>query len=127
MNINTENLQSAKRYVQQALQIDPNDGNTIIKMATIYGAAVTKCTQGRKLEAADKVVYWVVIDYLNKAKRADSSVSGTVNQQLSTYQDVTPNSEDKFFTLNLEDGDTIRVDGSLMDCYSWINETTTVR
>jgi len=127
MNINTENLQSAKRYVQEALQIDPNDGNTIIKMATIYGAAVKKCTQGRKLEAADKVVYWVVIDYLNKAKRADPSVSGTVNQQLSTYQDVTPNSEDKFFTLNLEDGDTIRVDGSLMDCYSWINETTTVR
>lgn len=127
MNINTENLQAAKRYVQQALQIDPNDGNSIIKMATIYGAAVTKCTQGRKLEAADKVVYWVVIDYLNKAKRVDSSVAGTVNQQLSTYQDVTPNSEDKFFTLNLEDGDTIRVDGSLMDCYSWINETTTVR
>jgi tetratricopeptide (TPR) repeat protein len=127
MNINIENLQSAKRYVQQALQIDPNDGNTIIKMATIYGAAVTKCTQGRKLEAADKVVYWVVIDYLNKAKRVDPSVAGTVNQQLSTYEDVSPNSEDKFFTLNLEDGDTIRVDGSLMDCYSWINESTTVR
>lgn len=127
MNINIENLQTAKRYVQQALQIDPNDGNTIIKMATIYGAAVTKCTQGRKLEAADKVVYWVVIDYLNKAKRVDPSVAGTVNQQLSTYVDVSPNSEDKFFTLNLEDGDTIRVDGSLRDCYSWINESTTVR
>ncbi len=127
MNINIENLQTAKRYVQQALQIDPNDGNTIIKMATIYGAAVTKCTEGRKLEAADKVVYWVVIDYLNKAKRVDPSVAGTVNQQLSTYEDVSPNSEDKFFTLNLEDGDTIRVDGSLRDCYSWINESTTVR
>ncbi|WP_232803070.1 tetratricopeptide repeat protein [Gracilimonas amylolytica] len=127
MNINIENLQTAKRYVQQALQIDPNDGNTIIKMATIYGAAVTKCTEGRKLEAADKVVYWVVIDYLNKAKSVDPSVAGTVNQQLSTYEDVSPNSEDKFFTLNLEDGDTIRVDGSLRDCYSWINESTTVR
>ena len=127
MNINIENLQTAKRYVQQALQIDPNDGNSIIKMATIYGAAVTKCTEGRKLEAADKVVYWVVIDYLNKAKQVDPSVAGTVNQQLSTYEDVSPNSEDKFFTLNLEDGDTIRVDGSLRDCYSWINESTTVR
>ncbi|SMO63778.1 tetratricopeptide repeat protein [Gracilimonas mengyeensis] len=125
--ISLEQLPAAKQYVQRAREIAPNDGNVYLKMATVYGAAVTQCTENRKLEAADKVVYWVVIDYLNRAKQVDSSVANTVNRQLSTYKDVTPNAEDKFFTLSLEDGDSITIDGSRMDCYSWINETTTVR
>jgi hypothetical protein len=127
MHINLESLSTAKRYVQDALAIDANDGAAYIKMATIYGAAVTQCTEDRTLEAADKVVYWLVIDYLNKAKQIDPSVANTVNRQLSSFEEVTPNSEDKFFTLNLENGQTIRVDGSLNSCYSFINESTTVR
>lgn len=127
MHINLEELGTAKGYVQDALDIDPNDGAAYIKMATIYGAAVTQCTEGRKLEASDKVVYWLVIDYLNKAKKIDSSVASTVDRQMSSFEEVTPNSEDKFFTLNLENGQTIKVDGSLNSCYSFINESTTVR
>ncbi|MEX2603240.1 MAG: hypothetical protein WD361_03510, partial [Gracilimonas sp.] len=126
-NINLEKLETAKKYVLQALEIDPNHGPSYIKMATIYGVAVTVCTRDRKLEAQDKVVYWVVIDYLNKAKNIDPSMANTVNRQLSTYEDVTPNTEDKFFTLSLENGQKITIDKSLMPCYGWINETTTVR
>lgn len=125
--INLEKLSDAKAQVQKALKIDPNYGASYIKMATIYGSAVQKCTADRKLEAQDKVVYWLVVDYLNKAKKVDPSVASTVDRNLSTYEGVTPNSEDKFFTLDLENGQKIKVDGSLMKCYSWINETTTVR
>jgi len=64
---------------------------------------------------------------LNKAKRVDPSVANSVDRQFSTYEEVTPNSEDKFFTLDLKNGDSITIDGSLMSCYSFINETTTVR
>lgn len=120
-------LQTAKRYITAALNVDPNYGLAYIKLASLYGSAVSACTDGRKLEAKDKVVYWVVVDYLNKAKQVDRSVTNTVNSQLSTYEAVTPSTEDKFFTLGYEDGQTVKVDGSLMDCYSWINETTTVR
>lgn len=127
VNINLGNLKEAKGFVQSAMDIDPEDGNTYLKMATIYGAAVQQCTEDRKLEAQDKVVYWLVIDYLNKAKSIDPSVSATVNRQLSTYEEVTPNSEDKFFTLEIENGQELKVDGSLMPCYSFINETVTVR
>lgn len=127
MHINLEELATAKDYVQDALDIDDKDGAAYIKMATIYGAAVTQCTEDRKLEAADKVVYWLVIDYLNKAKEIDPSVASTVDRQMSSFEEVTPNSEDKFFTLNLENGQTIKVDGSLNSCYSFINESTTVR
>lgn len=98
-----------------------------IKMATIYGQAVSNCTEERKLEAKDRVVYWVVVDYLKRAKQVDPSVTNTVNNQLSTYEAVTPSTEDKFFTLGYEDGQKVKVDGNLMSCYSWINETTTVR
>ncbi len=120
-------LQTAKGYITAALSIDSNYGLAYLKMASIYGQAVSSCSDGRKLEAKDKVVYWVVVDYLNKAKRVDPSVTNTVNSQLATYEAVTPSTEDKFFTLSYEDGQSVKVDGSLMSCYSWINETTTVR
>lgn len=127
MHINLDEFGTAKGYVQDALDIDDSDGAAYIKMATIYGEAVTQCTEDRKLEASDKVVYWLVIDYLNKAKEIDPSVANTVDRQMSSFEEVTPNSEDKFFTLNLENGQTIDVDGSLNSCYSFINESTTVR
>ncbi len=120
-------LQTSKQYINAALKVDPNYGLAYLKMANIYGQAVSSCSDGRKLEAKDKVVYWVVVDYLNKAKRVDASVTNTVNSQLATYEAVTPTTEDKFFTLSYEDGQSVKVDGSLMSCYSWINETTTVR
>ena len=120
-------LQTSKQHINAALKIDPNYGLGYLKMAAIYGQAVSSCSDGRKLEAKDKVVYWVVVDYLNKAKRVDASVTNTVNSQLATYEAVTPSTEDKFFTLSYEDGQKVKVDGSLMSCYSWINESTTVR
>ena len=74
------------------------------------------------------MVYWLVIDYLNMAKAKDSSVANTVNSQLGNYEAVTPTGEDKFLRLdNLEDGQKVKIDGSVAPCYSWINKTTTVR
>ena len=120
-------LQAAKRYAQAAIRIDANFGQAYIEMSRIYATAITDCTSDRKLEPKDRMVYWVVLDYLNKAKRVDSSVTNTVNNLISRYEPVTPTSEDKFLTLNLKNGDTVTIDGSVMSCYSWINETTTVR
>jgi tetratricopeptide (TPR) repeat protein len=122
-----EQFATAKRYIQAAISVDANYGLAYIKMASLYGQAVTNCTAPRKLEAKDKVVYWVVVDYLNKAKSVDASVTNTVNSQLATYEAVTPSTEDKFFTLGYEQGQRVKVDGSLFECYNWINETTTVR
>ncbi len=36
-NIGLERLETAKRYAQNAIKLDPNDGRTYLKMATIYG------------------------------------------------------------------------------------------
>lgn len=123
----TDRLEISKRYIQEAIKLNPNSGTPYIKLASLYGKAVNACTADRKLQAEDKIVYWVVLDYLNKAKQVDPSVSNTVNSQLSTYEQVTPTAVDKFLTLNIQNGDKIKVDRTLMPCYGWINETTTVR
>ncbi len=127
VNISMDNLQAAKRYIQAALNVDSNYGLAYIKMATIYSQAITNCTSDRDLEPFDRVVYWVVIDYLNKAKSVDASVTNTVNSQLPSYEAVQPSTQDKFFDLGYTDGQTVKVDASLNGCYSWINESTTVR
>jgi len=123
----TGELSTSKRYVQDALAIDDAFGRAYIKLASVYGQAVSSCTESRKLEARDKVVYWVVVDYLTRAKSVDASVTNTVNSQLGTYQAVTPSTEDKFFTLGYEQGQRVQVNSSLDSCYSWINESTVVR
>ena len=123
----TGELSTSKRYVQDALAIDDAFGRAYIKLASIYGQAVSSCTESRKLEARDKVVYWVVVDYLTRAKSVDASVTNTVNSQLATYEAVTPSTEDKFFTLAYEQGQRVQVNSSLDSCYSWINESTVVR
>jgi tetratricopeptide (TPR) repeat protein len=123
----TGELSTSKRYVQDALAIDDAFGRAYIKLASVYGQAVSSCTESRKLEARDKVVYWVVVDYLTRAKSVDASVTNTVNSQLATYEAVTPSTEDKFFTLGYEQGQRVQVNSSLDSCYSWINESTVVR
>ncbi len=123
----TNDLPTSKKYILDAIAVDNSFGLAYIKLASIYGQAVSNCTENRKLEAKDKVVYWVVVDYLNRAKSVDAGVTNTVNSQLATYEAVTPSTEDKFFTLGYEAGQRVQVDGSLMNCYSWINESTVVR
>jgi len=123
MNIN--DLRGSRDAAKQSIQFNPNNGNAYFKVAEAYANAVSACA-GSRMEREDKVVYWLVLDYLDRAKRADPSLANSVNRQASTYAQVAPTPEDKFFkTWN--NGDPIRVDASLRDCYSWINESTTVR
>ncbi len=123
---NTDDLSNARRYARQAINIDPNWGEPYMRIALIYGATVSNCTRGRKIEREDRTVYWLVLDYLDKAKSVDSSMTSRVNQQYQSYQNVMPTTEDKFFK-DWKTGDTFKIDGSIGDCYSWINETTKVR
>lgn len=123
---NKGDLQSARSFAQQAAQQDSDWGQPYIRIASIYGQAVQECTSGRKMEREDKVVYWLVLDYLDKARSVDSSVASTVSRQYESYKPVTPTTEDKFFK-GWKDGQTMEVDASLNQCYNWIDETTTIR
>jgi tetratricopeptide (TPR) repeat protein len=126
--INQGEIKTADRFVDAAIKIDPNYGQSYINKARIYATAITNCIADRKMEAKDRMVYWLVIDYLNMAKAKDPSVANNVNSQLGNYEAVTPTGEDKFLRLdNLKDGQKVKIDGSVAPCYAWINKTTTVR
>lgn len=120
-------LQEARNYAYKASHADPNWGRPDIVIADIYAHAVKKCTANRKLTRNDKAVYWLVVDYLNKAKNVDPSVSKIANGRLQLYRSYTPTKQDIFFQQGWKKGQTIKIDGSLNPCYSWINETTTIR
>lgn len=123
---NMDQFREARRFARQAIELDPAWGKPYQEIATIYAQTISRCTQNRKIDRDDRRVYWLVMDYLDKAREVDSSVASSVRNQLSTYEPVAPTTQDKFFR-GWETGDQINIDGSQHECYSWINETTTVR
>ncbi len=124
--LNKEELQQARSFAHEAQKHNSKSGEPLVQIADIYAQAINQCTSGRKLTRDDKVVYWLVLDYLDKAKSTDSSVANNVDRKYDAYEPVTPTTEEKFFN-GWEEGDTIEVDESINQCYSWISESTTVR
>ncbi len=120
------NLRQAANYANQTISIDSDWGRPYLKLAVIYARTVRNCAEGRSLTNNDRAVYWLVIDYIQQAKRVDPSVSNRANTLLQSYRPVTPSSDAMFFE-GWAEGTSIRVDASLGQCYAWINETTTAR
>jgi tetratricopeptide (TPR) repeat protein len=123
---NMNNFRQARQYARQASELDPNWGQPYIRIARIYAGTISSCSSGRTIDRDDRRVYWLVLDYLDRARSVDSSVSNEVQRLYNSYEPVLPSDEDKFFR-GWEAGDQISIDGSQYECYSWINETTTVR
>lgn len=119
-------LPSARDYARQAIDIDSGWGDAYMRMASIYAAGVSECTGGDTLDRNDRTVYWLILDYLDRAKQADPSMASAADSRAQSYQEAMPSAEDKFFN-DWEDGQSFQIDGDLKPCYAWINETTTVR
>lgn len=126
--LNQDELQTAREFARDATEYDSEWGEPYIQIADIYAQTVGQCTNNRKLVEKDKTVYWLVLDYLDRARQVDSSTTSEVERKYKSYNPVTPTTEEKFFwNPPLEEGDEFVIDGSLMECYGWINETTAVR
>jgi len=123
---NEGELQRARSYARQASDLDSDWGRPYLQIASIYASAISQCTSGRQIERQDRTVYWLVMDYLDRAASVDPSLSSTVNRQRNTYEPVLPSAEDKFFS-GWEAGDSFQIGSNISDCYAWIDETTTVR
>lgn len=121
---NMDNLRQSRDFARRANELDPSWGAPHLAMAQIYAQAVTQCAGGQ-LTRLDKVVYWLVLDYLDKA-RTDQSVRAAVDRSYAQYERSAPSVEEKFYQ-GWNTGDRIQVNSSLNACYAWINETTRVR
>lgn len=120
-----DDFQTARSYARRAVSLG-NHGEGNLKISEIYASTISDCTGGQALERNDRTVYWLVIDYLEKALEADSSLRSTVERRIQTYRDAMPSVQDRFFS-EWEEGDSFMIDGSLKDCYGWIDEETTVK
>ncbi|MCS7081636.1 MAG: tetratricopeptide repeat protein [Bacteroidetes bacterium] len=112
-------LSVARTYARRALEIDPNWGEPYLLIATLYATAVQNCG---KFEREDRAVYWLVDDYLERAKR-DPGTAARASQLQAQYRRYFPTAEDKFFK-GWKEGERYLIN---YGCYEWISEATTIR
>ena len=110
------NYQQARAYARKALENNPNDGESLILIGDIY-AHYSK--NYGKDEFDHLSIYWLAVDYYEKAKRADPEVFAKANSRINTYKVYFPDKETLFFG-GYQDGQVITYG-------SWINETSRVR
>ncbi len=114
-------LANARTYFRRALRVDPNFGKAYIAIGDLYAQAVAEC--GSQLEREDRAVYWLAVDYYEKARRVDPSVANEANRKINTYRKYFPDQEALFFK-GWKVGQPYKID---YGCYAWINEETTVK
>ncbi len=103
-------------YARKAAELNPDhQGKAYYLIATIWGAA--RCG-GNEIESRAK--YWVAVDYLQKAKSADSSLTDDCNKLISAYSVYYPQKAEAFM-YDVVDGQSYTVNCGGM------HATTTVR
>lgn len=117
--VTTRNYKDAAEFSKSAITLNPNNGLAYMILAQAYGQGCeTACS------AFDRqTVYWIVVDYLTKARTYlanDAKQVSNIDSQLAVYRSNFPNSEECFFR-SLEEGAEYNV-----NC-GWINGKTTVR
>ncbi len=118
-----DNFSEARKQYRKAIEMKADYGRAHIAIGDLYARAVSQCS-GSELGRDDKAVYWLAVDKYQQAIEANSSVSSVAESKIQSYKDVFPTQEDIFYREDWTKGERFTVD---YGCYSWINETTTVR
>ena len=109
-------FQKASSLARKAIQNDPNSGRAYILVGDIY-AQYSKHYGENDFEHT--TIYWLAVDYYQKAKRVDPDVFSSANEKIALYRRYFPDKETMFFQ-NIQEGQTYKIG-------SWINETTKAR
>lgn len=110
------NFQTARNYARKALENNPNYGHALILIGDIY-AQYSKHYGDDDFD--HRSIYWLAVDYYEKAKRVDPDVFTEANNKINTYRVYFPDKETLFFG-GYQDGQAITFG-------SWINESSKVR
>lgn len=106
---------AARSYASRILRKYPNDGEAYLLHGDAIAASSKQCDDGK---LGSKAVFWLAVDYYQRAKSVDPSVSSKANTKIATYSKYFPDTEALFFQT-LKAGDTYTV-----EC---LGETTKVR
>ena len=97
---------SAKAYysAQKAAELDSSyAGKAYMLIGTIWGSQVCR---GNEIES--RAPYWVAVDYMNKAKNADESLTAEANNMIAQYSRYYPQKAEAFM-YDLLDGQSYTV------------------
>ena len=112
----------ARTHFQRALEITPDFGEALIALGHLVAAAVHECGT---LDRKDKAVYWLAADYFDLAviRASSPKLRQQARQHLNRIEPYFPSVEDKFY-MHWETGDPYTID---YGCYTWIDDSTTIR
>jgi hypothetical protein len=96
----------AMSFAARILEIKPRSGEAYILKGDAVASGAKMC-EGEPLGAAG--AYLLAVDFYNKAKSVDNSVSDKANQKIAGYQKYFPQKTDVFFN-NLEVGQVYKVE-----------------
>ena len=114
LELTSDNKQAARDFAKAAYSLDPANGNALFIIAEAYAGARI----GETFE--NQTVYWVVVDYLVRAKNTDPSLKNQADERIAIYSKLYPTKEESFFRSLVNEGAPYSVGG-------WVNESTTVR
>ena len=115
IRLGNKDYKAARDYAKMAIQKDPNGGTPYMLIGSAY-ASIKPFGE----DFDNQTVYWVAVDYLNKAKQIDPSLTGMANETIGQISGFFPTKSECFFRGIIEEGVSYSVG-------NWINETTTVR
>jgi tetratricopeptide (TPR) repeat protein len=114
LELTSDNKQAARDFAKAAYSLDPANGNALYIIAEAYAGARI----GEAFE--NQTVYWVVVDFLVRAKNADPGLKNQADERIAIYSRLFPTKEESFFRSLVNEGAAYNVGG-------WVNESTTIR
>ncbi len=108
---------AARSNARKAAKLKANYGLPYIMIGDMIAGSASKCPNDDVCK--QKAIYWLAVDYYNKAKAVDPSVAAKVNGKIANYKKYFPSKEDCFFG-GTKEGDTVEI-----GC--WIGESTKAR
>jgi tetratricopeptide (TPR) repeat protein len=118
-NYDMGRLQTSRTHARKTLSHDKSFGRAYL----LIGDILVKAVQDSEFEREDRAVYWLAMDYFERAGSVDSAQRLKSRQKVQQYTQYMPTKEDKFFQ-GWNDGDEYAVNYGR---YDWVNETTHVR
>ncbi len=114
LELASDSKQAARDFAKAAFSLDPTSGTALYIIAESYAGAKVG-------DAFDnQTVYWVVVDYLARARNTDPTLKDQIDERIAIYSRMFPTKEEAFFRSLVEEGSAYQVGG-------WVNESTTVR
>lgn len=114
--LNLSKYMEARNYAKKAIENDPNNGGAYMFLGDIYAR---NAKNYGKDDFENRFLYWVAVDYFQKARKADPSLDAEAKEKINLYSQYFPSKEDIFFN-GLTVGQSVTLGG-------WVGESTTVR